>query len=85
MHYHMPYCRADILLPGASSYVLSFPLIFRCYDYNTLVEGLLPANLCLVPLLRSGKCTQFENFPLQHGRIVNKIYSFKTKLIVNNI
>ena len=49
------------------------------------VEGLLPANLCLVSLLSSEQCSQFERFCLQPVQMVNKTSSFKTKLIVNNV
>ena len=48
------------------------------------VEGLVPANLCLVMLLSSTRCSQFARFRLQHITIVNKTSSFKTKLIGNN-
>ena len=41
-------------------------LILRSYDLNMHVEGLLPANLCLVTLWTSGQCSQFERFHLQH-------------------
>ena len=47
----------------------------------THVEGLLPANLCLVTLLSSKQCLQFERFRLQHVKMVNE---FKKKLIGNN-
>ena len=47
------------------------------------VEGLLPANLCLVTLL-SEQGSQFERFHLQRVQLVNKTSSFKTKLIGNN-
>ena len=33
---------------NASSRVLFFHLVLRSYDYNMHVEGLLPADLCLV-------------------------------------
>ena len=49
-----------------------------------IVEGLLPANLCL-SLLSSEQCAQFERFRIQHVQMVNKASSFKTKLIGNNI
>ena len=45
--------------------------ILRSYYYNMLVEGLLPANLCLVILLSLEQCSQFERFCLQHVQIVN--------------
>ena len=47
------------------------------------VEGLLPANLCLVTLLSSEKSLQFEKFHLQHVQMVNKS-RFKAKLTGNN-
>ena len=48
------------------------------------VEGLMPANLCLVTLLSLGQCSLFERFHLQHVEMVNKTSNFKTKLIGNN-
>jgi len=48
------------------------------------VERLLPANLCLVNLLSSEQCSQFERFLLQPIQMVNKTCSVKTKLIGNN-
>ena len=48
------------------------------------VGGLLPANLCLVILLNSEQCSQFERFRLQHIQMVNKTSSFKTKFIGHN-
>ena len=45
------------------------------------VEGLLPASLCLVTLLISQQCSQFERFHLQPAQMVNKTSSFKTELI----
>ena len=59
-----------------------FHLILRSYDYNMHVEGLLPANLCLVTLLSFEQCSKLENFRLQHVQIVNKTSRLKTKLIV---
>ena len=44
----------------------------------------MPANLCLFTLLSSKHCSQFEQFHLQHVQMVDKISSFKTKLIDNN-
>ena len=61
-----------------------FHLILRTYDYHMHVEGLLPANLCLITLLSSEQCSQFERFCLQHVQMVNKTSRFKTKLIGNN-
>jgi len=43
------------------------------------VEGLLPANLCLVTFLSSEQC----NFRLQNVQMVNKTSAFKT-FIGNN-
>ena len=40
-----------------------FHLIFRSYDYNKHVAGLLPANVCLVTSLSSEQCSQFERSP----------------------
>ena len=40
-------------------------------------------SLCLVTLLSSEQCSQFERFCLQHDQMVNKMSSFKTKLINN--
>ena len=48
------------------------------------VEGLLPANSCLVTLLRSEQCSQFERSWLEHIQMVNKTFIFKTTLIGNN-
>ena len=48
------------------------------------VEGLLPANVCLVTLFSSEQSLQFERFCLQPVQMVNKTSSFKTKLIGNN-
>ena len=45
------------------------------------VEGLLPANLCLVTLLSPEQCSLFERFWLQHVQMVNKTCSFETELI----
>ena len=47
-------------------------------------EGLVSANLCLVTLLSSEQCIQFERFRLQHIQMVNKTSSFKTKLVGGN-
>ena len=46
------------------------------------VEGLLPSNLCLVTLLNSEQCLQFERFRLQHIQMVDKTSIFKTKLAI---
>jgi len=61
-----------------------FHFILRSLDYTMHVEGLQPANLCLVTSLSSVQCSQFETFRLQHDRFVNKTSSFKTTLIGNN-
>ena len=45
------------------------------------VESLQPANLCLVTLLSSEQCSQFERVRLQHVQMVNKTSSFKTRLM----
>ena len=50
-------------------------LMLRSYDYNMHVEGLLPANLCLVTLLSWGKRLQFKSVHLQHIQTVNKTSS----------
>ena len=47
-------------------------------------EGTMPPNLCLVTVLTSEQCLQFETFCLQHVQIVNKTCSFKTALMGNN-
>ena len=47
------------------------------------IERLLPAKMCLVTLLSSEQCLQFERFHLQHVQMVNKTSSFKTKLTCN--
>ena len=52
------------------------------YDYNMLVEGLLPASLCLVILLRWEQWSQFEIFRLQHIQPLNKTASLKKALLV---
>ena len=36
------------------------------------LEGVLPANECLVTLLSAGQCSPFERFRLQHDQMVNK-------------
>ena len=36
------------------------------------VEGLLPADLCLVTLASSEQCSQFDNFRLQYVQIVKR-------------
>ena len=59
-------------------------LILHFYDYNMDVEVLLPANLCLVTLLSSEQCSQFERFRLQHAQMVNKTSRFKTNLNDSN-
>ena len=61
-----------------------FHLILHSYDCNMHVEGLLPANVCLVTSLTSEQCLQFERFRMQHIQVVNKRSNFKTKLIGNN-
>jgi len=48
------------------------------------VEGLLPANLCLVTLLSLEQCPQFERFCMQHIQMVNNTSNFNTKLFGNN-
>ena len=42
-------------------------ILLNLYDYNMHVEGLLPANLCLVTFLSSEQGSQFERFYLQHA------------------
>ncbi len=48
------------------------------------VDGLLSANLCLITLLSSEQCSQFEIFRLQNVQMVNKASSFNTTFIGNN-
>ena len=48
------------------------------------VEGLMPASLCLVILISSEQCSQFERFRLQHVQMVNKASSLKTEMIVKH-
>ena len=55
-----------------------FHLMLHSYDYNVYVEDLLPANLCLVTLLRSEQCSQFKRFCLQH-RSNGKQIQFQNK------
>ena len=43
---------------------------------NVHVEGLLPAHLCVVTLLSSEHCWQFERVRLQHVQMVNKTSIF---------
>ena len=62
-----------------------FNLILCSDDYNVHVEGLLPANLCLVTLLSLEQCSVFQKFHLQHVQMVNKTSSFKIKFIGNNV
>ena len=61
-----------------------FYVILRSYDYNMhVVEGLLPdnfMNLCLVTLLSSEQCSQFERIR-SNGK--QNIQFKKTKLIIN--
>ena len=63
-------------------------LTLHSYDYNTHVEGLLPAKLCLVTLFTSEQCLPFERFltwlDLQHIQIVNKTSSFEATLTGND-
>ena len=40
-------------------------------------------QLCLVTLLTSEQCSQFERFCLQHTLMINETSSFKSKLISN--
>ena len=40
-------------------------------------DGLLPANMCLVSLLRSEERSQLERFRLQRVQMVNKTPSFE--------
>ena len=47
-------------------------------------EALLRVNLCLIALLSSEQCSQFERFRMQHVQMVNKMPCFKTKCIGNN-
>ena len=51
--------------------VLNFHLIVCSYNYNMHVKCLLRL-LCLVTLLSSEQCSQFEIVRLQHAQIVNK-------------
>ena len=60
-------------------------LVVRSYDYNMHVEGLLRANCFLSYFIKLEKSSQFERFHLQHVQMVNKISSFKTTLIGNNV
>ena len=57
-----------------------FYFLIRSCDYNMRVEGLLPANVCLVTLLSSEQCSQCERFRLQHVQIVNRTSRLKSKL-----
>ena len=43
----------------------SFFMYYYVHDYNMHVEGLLPANLCLVTLLSLEQCSLFDRFHLQ--------------------
>ena len=42
-------------------------------------EGLLPADLCLVTLLSSEQCSQFESSHSQYVQKVNQTSSFTTQ------
>ena len=53
-----------------------FHLILLSYDYNMRVDGLFTLSL--------EQYSQFENFRLQHIKMVNKTSSFKIK-IDNNV
>ena len=69
-----------------SSHFLGFillHLILCPYDYYMHVKCLLAINFCLVTLLSSEQCSQFERFRLQHVQMINKTSSFKVKLIGN--
>ena len=59
-------------------------LLLSSYNENMHVESLQPANLCLVTLLSSEQCSQFQRLHLQQVHIVNKTSSFKTEFIGNN-
>ena len=48
----------NISVSAPRYYVLH--LILSSYDYNMHVEGLLPVKMCLVTLLSSEQCLQFE-------------------------
>ena len=61
-------------------YVMSHTFsVLLPYDYI-----MLTVNLSLLSLLSSEQCSQFERFYLQHVEMVNKMFSFKTKLIGSN-
>ena len=49
-----------------------FHLMLHSYDHNMHVVGLLSPKLCLVTLLSSEQCSQFERFRLQHVQKVKK-------------
>jgi len=48
------------------------------------VDGFLPVVLCVVSLLSSEECSQFDRFHPQHIQMVKKTNCFKTKVIGNN-
>jgi len=48
------------------------------------VEDFLPANVFLVIILSLEQYLQFDKFCLLHVQMVNKIFSFRTKVIGNN-
>ena len=64
----------------SSSCVICCHFVLPIYNYNMHVEGLLPANLCLVTLLSLVTSERFRCV-----KMVNKTYSFKTKLTGNNV
>ena len=65
-------------------YITYNPVLKWGFMSTTCCEGLPPANLCLVTLLSSEQCSQFECFHPQHVQIINNTSSFKTKLTGNN-
>ena len=66
---------------------INFHLIIYSYEYNMHIGSLLPANLCLVTLLSSEQCSQFERFRPQDVQMLNpnKSSNFKTKLTGNTV
>ena len=54
--------------------------ILRYYDYSVHGENVLATHLCLVTLLNSEQCSQFERFCLHHAQMINKHSQYKNKI-----
>ena len=65
-------CRATRPIKTRAPSRNCFHSILCTYDYNMLIEGLLPTNVCLVAVLSSEQCPRFERFRLWHVQMVTK-------------